>query len=205
MDVHSGLNASHLFTTFLTPSLTLSLHLKAVSLHSLDLYPKPPPGLKLATRMHHARGDPIQGCVDGKPASAGCITVLEEDTMPVIEAVGGNITDYSLSAIYLPNTNGAYFLGELAKFVHVSPQRFESVSVGGNGPCGPTAEVYADPGFPLSEYLPLLSILYARLLLKTCTAVGESVQLACVDTKGIFRLQVHAPRSAPPSPRSVEL
>lgn len=68
-------------------------------------------------------------CVDGQPAARGCIDVLEPGAMPVIDAVGGNITDFSFSVIYEPFANGAYFLGELQKFVHVSPQRFASIVV----------------------------------------------------------------------------
>ena len=41
--------------------------------------------------------------------------------------------------------NGAYFLGELDKFVHVSPQRFESVVVKGTGPCGLTVTAKGTP------------------------------------------------------------
>ena len=39
----------------------------------------------------------------------------------------GNITKFTYIVIYEPASNGAYFLGELDKFVHVSPQRFDSV------------------------------------------------------------------------------
>ena len=42
--------------------------------------------------------------------------------------------------------NGAFFLGELEKFVHVSPQRFERVAEGGNGPCGLAVRVIGGSG-----------------------------------------------------------
>jgi hypothetical protein len=69
--------------------------------------------------------------VDGNPAAAGCITVLGAGEMPTIQAVGGMIQNFSLTAVYEPLSNGAYFVGELEKFVHVSPQRFDSVVVEG--------------------------------------------------------------------------
>ena len=98
------------------------------------------------------------GCVDGEPASRGCITVLPAGVLPTIKAVGDAITDFSYTAIYEPLSNGAYFLGELEKFVHVSPQRYASVVVGGSGACGVTATVKG--------------------------TVGEQVKQACVDAAG---------------------
>ena len=87
----------------------------AATLQSTDLYPAPAAGTKLAVRQHvvapYGAGQ-YAGCVDGKPASSGCITVLPAGTMPTIASVGGAITDYSLTVVYEPLSNGAYFLGE---------------------------------------------------------------------------------------------
>lgn len=58
--------------------------------------------------------------------------------------------------------NGAYFLGDLTKFVHVSPQRFASVLLQGNGPCGLTVRVVGSS--------------------------GESVTVAAVDPAGLVHL-----------------
>merc|ERR1712166_595412 len=72
------------------------------------------------------------GCVDGQAAAPNCIEILPAGAMPTIPAVATakqNITAYGLWSVYEPTSNGAYFLGELEKFVHVSPQRFEHVLV----------------------------------------------------------------------------
>ena len=103
------------------------------------MYPKPAAGTKLAIREHYNKmpaGMPVTaGCEDGKPARS-CIEMLGADEPVVMPPTGGNITDYAYIAVYEPASNGAYFLGELNKFVHVSPQRFESVLVGPDcGPC----------------------------------------------------------------------
>ena len=66
----------------------------------------------------------------------------------VLPATAG--TDVNLIAVHEPLPNGAYLLGELAKFVHVSPQRFAGVTLGGSGPCGFTVNVLGAPGEALS-------------------------------------------------------
>lgn len=66
--------------------------------------------------------------------------------------------------MYEPTSNGAYFVGELEKFIHVSPQRFAYVRVLGSGPCGLTVGVRG--------------------------TAGESVNLVAVDASGITH--VHA-------------
>lgn len=139
-----------------------------VTLQNYDLYPRPMAGAKLATRAHRVRGDHFEGCVDGKPAS-GCIDILAGGQMPTIAAVGSTIKDYSYTVVYEPAINGAYFLGELAKFVHVSPQRFDHVQVSGSGPCGLTVRVKG--------------------------TVGQKVDLAAVDPKGT----VHVTAASIPS------
>ena len=120
-----------------------------VTLQSTDLYPRPATGTKLAIREHYNKmpaGMPVTaGCEDGKPAR-NCIEMLAADEAVVMPPTGGNITDYTYIAVYEPASNGAYFLGELNKFVHVSPQRFESVLVKGTGACGLTVSAKGTAG-----------------------------------------------------------
>ena len=94
----------------------------------------------------------LDRCVDGQPAAPACITVLEPGELPTIAAVGSVITNYSYSVVYEPLSNGAYFLGELQKFVHVSPQRFDSLKVqnGLSSPCGFSVQVHGTSGEALT-------------------------------------------------------
>ena len=142
-----------------------------VTLQRFDLYPPPPPSARLAVRRHvvaPAGAAQRSGCVDGHAASPGCVEVLPAGARPTIPAVGGSIEDFSLTAVYEPAANGAYFLGELTKFVHVSPQRFARVGVGGSGPCGLTVRVLGSAGG------------------------GDRVTLVAVDPKGIARIRAVA-------------
>ena len=147
------------------------------TLQATDLYPAPAKTAKLAVRKHvvkPAGAAQSAGCEDGKPAS-GCVDILAAGTMPTIPSVGGQISDYSLTVVYEPQSNGAYFLGELDKFVHVSPQRFESVEVKGSGPCGLTATLKG--------------------------AAGAKVSHTCIDSKGT----VHATTTTIASGGSVDV
>ena len=149
--------ASHYVVAWMTTA--------AVTLQATDLYPPPPAGARLAVRKHvlAPAGDAqLAGCVDGKAASPGCVDILPAGAKPTIPAVGSSIEDFSLTAVYEQASNGAFFLGELEKFVHVSPQRFERVAVGGKGPCGLAVRVVGAP--------------------------GERVRLAAVDPKGVVHL-----------------
>ena len=67
------------------------------------------------------------------------------------------------------------FLGELDKFVHGSPQRFESGAVKGSGPCGLTATLKG--------------------------AAGAKVSHTCIDSKGT----VHATTTTIASGGSVDV
>ena len=71
----------------------------------------------------------MAGCVDGQPAHPSCVNILPAGQFPEIGPVGPTIANYSLTAVYEPLPNGAYFVGELQKFVHVSPQRFDKYSL----------------------------------------------------------------------------
>mmetsp|Transcript_73923 Transcript_73923/g.146981 ORF Transcript_73923/g.146981 Transcript_73923/m.146981 type:complete len:98 (+) Transcript_73923:35-328(+) len=71
--------------------------------------------------------------------------------MPTIATVGGTIKNYSLTVVYEPQSNGAYFLGDLTKFIHVSPQQFKSVKVQGSGPCGLTVTLKGKSGDSLTH------------------------------------------------------
>lgn len=103
-----------------------------VTLGPFDLYPAPAPGARLAVRKHIAGPTSAAqqaGCVDGAAAQPSCVSIFCSGCGPVIPSVGGDLSNYSLTVVYEPLSNGAYFLGELSKFVHVAPQRFEYVVV----------------------------------------------------------------------------
>jgi hypothetical protein len=136
-----------------------------VTLQATDLYPAPKAGTKLAVREHYTRGEQSEGCEDGKPAMH-CVQMLAAGQMPSLPPAGGNITDFVYISVYEPASNGAYFLGELDKFVHVSPQRFDSVLAKGSGPCGLTVAVKGTS--------------------------GESIELPCIDAKGTMHVKTAA-------------
>lgn len=133
-----------------------------VTLQSTDLYPAPKAGTKLAVREHYTRGKQSDGCEDGKPAMH-CVQMLAAGQMPSLPPAGGNISDFVYISVYEPASNSAYFLGELNKFVHVSPQRFESVLVKGSGPCGLTVSVKGTS--------------------------GDDIDLPCIDAKGTVHVK----------------
>lgn len=108
----------------------------------------------------------LEGCKDGEAAVPGCVEVFPAGAMPVLPAVGArsqDITAYGYWSIYEPLSNGAYFLGELTKIVHVAPQRFESVKVKGSGPCGLVVKLKGSP--------------------------NEQIDLVAVDPSGIVRIK----------------
>ena len=119
------------------------------TLQRFDLYPAPAAATRLALRRHvvapAGAAAQLAGCVDGKPAVAsGCVEILPAGMMPTLPAVGveaNDITAFGYWSVNEPTANGAYFLGELTKFVHVSPQRFAHVRVAGGAPCGLTVGV----------------------------------------------------------------
>ena len=117
---------SHLIVAWRTASPT--------TLGPSDLFPAPPAGAALAVRQHvisPAGAAQQAGCVDGQPAVAsGCIALAVGGvTSIVVPATGTDLNSTALWHASAPLANGAFFLGELAKFVHVSPQRFEYVLV----------------------------------------------------------------------------
>jgi hypothetical protein len=116
-----------------------------------DLYPQPADIVRLAMRPHvfattptttsgnnigfggsASRARPADGCTAGSHAAAGCVTFLPPGAAPTIPATKGAVV--SLLALHEPLSNGAFFLGELDKFVHTSPQRFAQIQMGGSGP-----------------------------------------------------------------------
>ena len=104
----------------------------AATLGATDLFPAPPAGAALAVRQHVVApaGAPQQaGCVDGQPAAGACVAMAPSVSAIVVPATGTDLADFALWHVHAPLANGAYFLGELAKFVHVAPQRFEYVIV----------------------------------------------------------------------------
>lgn len=104
-----------------------------VTLGPTDLFPAPPPGAALALRQHvfaPAGAAQQAGCVDGAPAVPNCVALVAGGvTGVVVPATGADEAAVALWHAHAPLPNGAYFLGELTKFVHVSPQRFEYVLV----------------------------------------------------------------------------
>ena len=140
-----------------------------VTLQKNDLYPVPAPGVRLAVRQHvvsTAGNAQFAGCVDGQPASNGCLQVLPKGALPILPAVGASIANFSLIVVHEPLENGAYFLGELTKLVHVSPQRFKSVTVEGEcaeAPAGIKVSVKGNK--------------------------DEVIKLVAVDPRGIVRIQ----------------
>ncbi len=118
----------------------------ATTLQKTDLYPSPRRDMKLAVREHsfHPGPDQGSGCEAGRPASRGCVEILEAGAAPLIpDTTGGQVR---LMVFHEPLPNGAYLLGQLEKFVRVSPQRFGSISLVGSSPCGFTVEVLGTSG-----------------------------------------------------------
>lgn len=169
------------------PTTSTSAHAPTANYHTLlawrstldvvvgvtDLYPPPTdPTAPLAARLHDVQGvaaNPAAaqaGCVDGASAVPNCVTVVGGGLAGgglVLPASGGDLSNFTLMAVYEPMANGAWFLGELGKFVHVSPQRFDFVGVGGGGVAGIQAAVR---GFP-----------------------GESITLTAVDANATVRVK----------------
>ena len=148
-------SAACIMTTFVSYYLVAWRTLAPVALQPTDLYPRAPSGQRLAVRQHvlSPAGDTqLAGCEDGQPAVPACVQMLPPGALPVLPATGGGLADFSLTAVYAPLRNGAYLLGELTKFVHVSPQRFEGVAVssGGGGRCGVAVTVKGAAGEKVS-------------------------------------------------------
>ncbi len=122
----------------------------AVALGPGDLYPAPAdPDAPLAARLHVlAPGAPQQaGCEEGAPAVPACVTLVQPGDAVVVPASGTSApANFTLLAVYEPFENGAWLLGELTKFVHVSPQRFDWAGVGGAGKSGLRAGVRGAAG-----------------------------------------------------------
>lgn len=136
-----------------------------------DLYPSPAATVPLALRRHvlAPAGDAQRaGCVDGTPAVPGCVTLVPAGAGFVVPATGGGASNFSLWAAYEPLANGAYFLGDLTKFVHAPRQRFAYVLVdaASGGPAGLVVGVRGAP--------------------------GQQVVLAAVDAGGVTRLATAA-------------
>ena len=142
---------------------------QSTTLGPTDLYPSPPTGALAARRHIAVPAGPNQfaGCVNGAQASS-CITLLPPGVLPSINATGAaSLAEYSLTAVYSPLPNGAYFLGDLSSFVHVSPQRFTYVLSGqGGSGSGPAGVIVGIQG-----------------------TAGQVITVVAVDPKGIVRSQ----------------
>ena len=139
--VESTLNTHYVLAWGTRPDATLQ---------PTDLYPTPLAHVKFGVREHVFEPSSGQagGCVTGQAASNGCIAVLEVGAPRVIASTTGG--QVRLTVLHEPLPNGAYLLGELSKFVHVSPQRFASIRLGGLSPCGFSVEVIGQPNESVS-------------------------------------------------------
>lgn len=133
-----------------------------------DLYPAPQATAVLGMRQHvlePAGAAQWAGCVDGQPAVPSCISLTPPGGIgATIPATGTGLANVTLTVLYEPLPNGAYFLGELNKLVHVSPQRFAFIGLAGAGPAGVRAGLFGTP--------------------------GSSVSIAAVDPSGTVRIAV---------------
>ena len=110
-----------------------------------DFYPTQPAGTKFVYRAF----DNGAGCTNGRPANA-CVTP-GGSTGPVFTAPKSDMTNVTGGTDYKPVvttvwplcSSGAVFLGELSKYVAVSPQRFSDVACTGTGV---TSKVHGTPG-----------------------------------------------------------
>ena len=136
----------------------------ATTLAAGDLFPQPSAKASLVMRAHRMSPTDFQaGCEPGQPALGACVTAVP-DTGAVIPATGTGLGDFSFWVVYEPLSNGAYFLGELSKLTHVSPQRFGSVRV--------------DPSFGGQ----------AGLKVSVHGTAGQKVVLSAIDPKGFTRV-----------------
>lgn len=140
-DSNGGSHNSHVLVAWATGS--------DAAVQVSELYPAPDSSAILAVREHVLSPvGPAQsaGCTAGASAVPSCIQLVQVGDAIVVPATGTNISSVSVFAVYEPLSNGAYFLGELNKFVHVSPQRFDSVAVGGNAAAGISSTLRGTPG-----------------------------------------------------------
>lgn len=157
-NTHSALNTHSVLAWSTTQDATLG---------ASDLFPPPAAGATLAVRAHILSppgAAQAAGCVAGAPAVPACVALVAPGSPLVVPATGGNLSDLGLWSVHEPLGNGAFFLGELTKFVHVSPQRFAYVALGGAAPAGLLAGVRGAP--------------------------GEAVELFAVDASGVVRVAV---------------
>jgi len=149
-----------------------------VTLGPTDLYPAVNPANSLAVRSHFLTGDAYQGCSNNSAAVPNCVTILPAGVMPTIPATGTDISNANLTVVYEPLSNGAYFLGELNKFVHVSSQRFDYILVGGDNtkntvPPGPSGIVVGVKGTP-GQSLTLVAIDPNQIVHTVTSIIPES-------------------------------
>lgn len=146
-----GLNAQDVRSTHAALAAGPNSHLvvawrsdRPVTLGPFDIFPAPAAGTRLAVRRHivvsvNSSTAQDSGCVEGKPAAPACAAIVPAVTDIVIPATGTDLSNCSLTSIHESMTSAhgsVFFLGELTKFVHVSPQRFAFVRAGGTGRVG---------------------------------------------------------------------
>jgi hypothetical protein len=175
-----------------------------VTLGPTDLYPPPAAGVDLAVRQHVVApvgAAQLAGCVDGAPAVPDCVVVVPAGGSVLIPATGTGLSNFSLAAVYERLPNGAFFLGELTKFVHVSPQRFEYVYAAPSATATATATgaVRETPsrnedGGTASAHDPRAAPHaaggHAGVVVGVVGSPGQAITLVAVDPQGIVRLAV---------------
>ena len=121
---------------------------------------------------------------DGQPAAPSLVRRSAASRRAARAAAGGDQdcrhhgVQYGYWAVSEPCANGAYFLGELGKFVHVAPQRFERIAVAGSGPCGLTVGVKGSPGEEVRRSIRMGSCAWPRM--RSRAAAGPTWSCECV-------------------------
>jgi len=174
-----------------------------VTLGPTDLYPPPAAGVDLAVRLHviaPAGAAQLAGCVDGAPAVPGCVVVVPAGDPVLIPATGTELSNFSLTAVYERLPNGAFFLGELNKFVHVSPHRFEYVYAAATATATDKGAVAGEIGSQNADRrkasahssgaAPLAAGGHAGVVVGVVGSPGQAIALVAVDPQGIVRVAV---------------
>ena len=151
-----GVHNSHYLVAWMTNT--------SVTLDPTDLYPRPANYSHLLSREHiitPAGAAQSAGCAPGKAAVPTCLQRVSPEGRVILPSTGTAIDNFTLTVVYEPLANGAYFLGEMTKFVHASPQRFLRLTEGvGRGPAALVVTVAGTLG-------------------------GETVELFAVDPQGL--------------------
>ena len=106
----NGSGGPHLTTHYVVAWRTTT----AVTLGPFDLFPAPAANTPLMMRAHilaPAGPGQLAGCTNNTPAVGSCVMRVPASTSAVIAATGTALNNFSLTVLYEPLENGAYFLG----------------------------------------------------------------------------------------------